>query len=189
MTGKIKDISTSITGEAVVSLAIEESAQHIPGLTELYQAGDRLAVKISKYRRRRSLEANAYHWTLCGKIARACHTDADTIHYRLMLRYGTPLVDDAGRPLTITARADVDMEKCGIYGRLISARADGDTGYYTYMLIKRSRDYDSKEMSDLIDGTVSEAQEMGVETLPPVEIEALKEALRRHEEKQKSKSL
>ena len=53
MTGKIKDISTSITGEAVVSLAIEESAQHIPGLTELYQAGDRLAVKLSKYRRRR----------------------------------------------------------------------------------------------------------------------------------------
>ena len=65
----------------------------------------------------------------------------------------------------------------------------GGQEYHHYALIKKSRDYDSKEMSVLIDGTVSEAQEMGIETLPPAELEAMKEALREYEKKQKGKGM
>ena len=36
--------------------------------------------------------------------------------------------------------------------------------------------YDSRQMAILIDGIVSECKEMGIETLPPDEIKALKES-------------
>ena len=45
--------------------------------------------------------------------------------------------------------------------------------YRTYMMLKGSSEYDTKEMSHLIDGLVSECKEMGIETLPPEELERM----------------
>ncbi len=43
-----------------------------------------------------------------------------------------------------------------------------------WAVIRGSHTYDNKEMSALIDGTVEDAKEMGIETLSPGEIERLK---------------
>ena len=43
-----------------------------------------------------------------------------------------------------------------------------------YIAVKCSHLYDSKEMSDLIDGTVEEAKSLGIETATPEEIERMK---------------
>ena len=43
-----------------------------------------------------------------------------------------------------------------------------------YKVYKGSSEYDTREMSILIDGIVQEAKDLGVETLPPNEIEKLK---------------
>lgn len=187
--GKIRDIATTITGDLTVSLLIEDGRAAVPGLTEFLQSADRLAIKISRYRKKRSLDANAYHWALCGKMAAALDTDADSVHYGLMLRYGTPMDGEGGRPAVVTVGPEVDLQKCGVYARVVgTGYIDGKICYH-YMLIKPSRQYDSREMSVLIDGTVSEAKEMGIETLPPAELAEMMEALKKHEEKQKSKGL
>ena len=44
-----------------------------------------------------------------------------------------------------------------------------------YRIFKGSSEYDTREMAILIDGIVSEAKEMGIETLPPQELERLKQ--------------
>lgn len=187
--GKIRDIATTIAGDLTVSLVIEDGRAAVPGLTEFLQSADRLAIKIGRYRKKRSLDANAYHWALCGKMAAALDTDTDSVHYGLMLRYGTPMDGEGGRPAVVTVGPEVDLQKCGVYARVIgTGYIDGKICYH-YMLIKPSRQYDSKEMSVLIDGTVSEAKEMGIETLTPAELAEMMEALRKHEEKQAGKSL
>ena len=43
-----------------------------------------------------------------------------------------------------------------------------------YKVFKGSSEYDSREMAVLIDGIVSEAKELGIETLPNDEIERIK---------------
>ena len=43
-----------------------------------------------------------------------------------------------------------------------------------YKVIKGSSEYDTKEMSVFIDGIVQEAEQLGIDTLPPAEIERLK---------------
>ena len=45
--------------------------------------------------------------------------------------------------------------------------------YRTYKMIRGSHTYNTEEMSHLIDGIVSEAKELGIETLPPDEIERM----------------
>ncbi len=47
--------------------------------------------------------------------------------------------------------------------------------YRTYMMLRGSSDYDSREMSKLIDGLVAEAKELGIETLTPEELHEMNE--------------
>jgi hypothetical protein len=44
-----------------------------------------------------------------------------------------------------------------------------------YKVYKGSSEYNSREMAILIDGIISEAKEMDIETLPPDEIKRIKE--------------
>lgn len=181
--GKIKDITRSIAGETIVSLVIEDGSA-VPGLTKLYQAGSRLAVKIGKYRKKRSLDANAYHWVLCGKIADALDSDSDSVHYDLMVRYGAILRGDDGRAAVITVLPEVDLKRCNIYARRVGTGHVDGKEFAHYALIKPSREYDSKEMSVLIKGTVLEAQDMGIETLTPAELASMMEAIGNREKEQ-----
>ena len=44
-----------------------------------------------------------------------------------------------------------------------------------YKVYRGSHTYDTKEMSLLIDGTVADAKELGIETITPAEIAEMKE--------------
>ena len=48
--------------------------------------------------------------------------------------------------------------------------------YRVYIVMKGSHQYDTKQMATLIDGVVSEAKEMGIETIPPQELERMKQS-------------
>ena len=47
-------------------------------------------------------------------------------------------------------------------------------GYTNVMFFYGSSGYDTKQMSVLIDGLVADAQELGIETMTPAELERLK---------------
>ena len=48
--------------------------------------------------------------------------------------------------------------------------------YRVYYVMRGSHTYNTAEMSRLIDGTVSEAKALGIETLSPDELERMKQA-------------
>lgn len=129
---------------------------------------DRVTVKITKTKKKRSLTANAYHWQLCNKMAAVLRTSDAEVHHTLMLRYGTLLTDKDDMPVIVALSQDVDMVAMNMYGRLVSS---GDLNHY--VLIKPSRYYDSGEMARLIEGTIDEAKALGIETLTPHELEQM----------------
>lgn len=45
--------------------------------------------------------------------------------------------------------------------------------YRTYMMLKGSSTYNTREMSMLIDGLVSECRDAGIETMPQEELERM----------------
>ena len=51
--------------------------------------------------------------------------------------------------------------------------------YRTYIMLRGSSSYDTKEMARLIDGLVSECKEVGIETLPPDEVERMMAAYKK----------
>ena len=180
-----------VTGQCLVTFAVNDSARAVEQSAELRDK--ELNIKATKYHKPRSLDANAYHWALCHKIAHALQTDAKSIHYELMLRYGTPLENPDGSKAVISVLKVVDPRKAGVYARKIGSGSVEGKEFDHYLLIKRSREYDSKEMAHLLDGTIDDAQALGIETLPPERLKRMMEALEEHErrtqKKQENKSM
>ena len=56
----------------------------------------------------------------------------------------------------------------------VVAGSDG-VSYRTYVLLKGSSNYDSAEMSHLLDGLISECKAAGIETATPEELERMKQ--------------
>ena len=83
-TGKIRSATRDIgTGRIIISFEMDEiSAEEIQRLSE----ADKLTIKATKYRKHRSLDANAYFWALCGRIAEALGSDKWTVYIELLSR-------------------------------------------------------------------------------------------------------
>ena len=132
----------------------------------LFSSNDKQAITFHKPgKKKRSLDANAYHWVLCQKIASIVKSDSESVHYDLMLKYGTPWLDEDGRAVTAILPPQADIRILNIYARILRAGAVNE-----YLLIKPSRYYDQAEMARLIEGTVDEAKWLDIETLTPREL-------------------
>lgn len=180
--GRLTKISKDIMdGGYLIEMAVKE----IPSGIDRFREAD-LALNLTRWREQRSLQANAYYWVLVAKIADAIGQSQSVVHNILLRRYGQ-LKLIAGEPVT-TLVLDTDeaeqetLEDDTEHLKPTSRLKQGKDGrvWRFYLVLKGSSKYDTKEMATLIDGAISEAQEMGLETLPPWEIERMMEDYEKH---------
>ena len=122
--------------------------------------------EVKQHREKRSLNANAYAWTLIGKIADVVRSSKDEIYLQMLKRYGQSSI--------VSVVSEVDVSGYFKYYEEFGQSSLNGKDFTHYKIFKGSSEYDSKEMSIVIDGIVSEAQELEIETVPPYEIEILK---------------
>ena len=88
----------------------------------------------------------------------------------MLQKYGSIYEDDGGH-ITITVKKTVDMTKVSGHWKFIK-----DNGTFaSYLMIKGSSEYNTAEMAHFIDHIVEEAQELGIETATPDELERMKQ--------------
>lgn len=171
-TAKIKDIGRTLPGSLTITL--ESPWMDIAEATKLSHM-DKLDVDIKKHRKGRSLDANAYYWLLIGKIKNATGNSRNHIHNTMLGKYGELDRMPDGSLIPFCIRDDIDYLEFP-YPHLLPTQktlSKSDRLYRWYYQIKGSSEYDTREMSHLIDGIVSECKEMGIETLPPEELERM----------------
>lgn len=134
---------------------------------ERLKQGKMYELDFHEVKNRRSLDANAYFHVLVDKIAKATRQGADTVKDELVLSYGAVLTYCKLPPA-------VDVSIVSRYARLIDETSEDKT----YILYKPTHLLDTGEMSTLIDGTVAEAKDLGIETLTPTELEKIKNTWR-----------
>lgn len=138
---------------------------------------DKFALEIKPFRKKRSLDANAYYWLLVGEISKAIgSTDAET-HNWLLMDYGEPLRNADGELKYILMRDDADyMRSIDHHVRPTDVVENrGGVNYRWFIEMKGSRFYSTDEMARLIDGTVQEAKELGIETMTPDQLAEMKQ--------------
>lgn len=123
--------------------------------------------EIKEHREKRSLTANAYAWALIGKIADLLRTSKDEVYLEMLKRYGQSEL--------VSVLSSIDVQGYFKYFEPIGTATLQGKDFTHYRIYKGSSEYDSREMAILIDGIVSEAKELGIETLSETEVNRLKE--------------
>ena len=129
-------------------------------------------ISIERLKRKRSLNANAYMWQLCQKIAEKVGATKETVYRKNIREVGsfeTVELISAG-----TARFIRSWEANGL-GWVAEPMSERG-GYTTVIAYYGNSSYDTAEMTRLIDAVVDEAKALGIETMTPLELDRLKAA-------------
>lgn len=165
-TGKLKSVSKNwISRKWEVIFEINEDIT--ASIDKIRDKMLSLTAKI--HREKRSLDANAYAWVLMQKIAEAIHTDKWSVYLMMLERYSPVFTHIIVRPEAVE-RVMGEWRTVKVLGPI---QVNGSSGIQLQCYFGSST-FDSKEMSSFIDGIVSECKEMGIETLPPDEIERMR---------------
>ena len=134
---------------------------------------DKLNIEIKKWRKSRSLNANAYAWKLISELAEVLKTTKEEMYEIMLQRYGTNQTDIEGQIIIISSEKDLKPVP-DLHIEFIGASEVKNKTFNHYRVIKGSSQYNSKEMSIFIDGIVGECKEQEIEILSPAELESLK---------------
>lgn len=156
MRGRVSGFQFGLEGEQYISFRLTED-----GRKEYEELKDKpdLVIEAKPYRPKRSLDANAALWLLLGKMAEVLGTTKDELYLEMLKRYGKfthiivkPNAVDRFMQEYRTAVILGDVEVNGKSGVQIQC-------YYG------SSTLDSKEFSVLLDGVISEADEIGIKLI------------------------
>lgn len=166
LTGNIKDLAIDFkTQKAVLTLVIDQKNDVGRCFDELRDV-DKIAVKIDKWRVKRSLNANAYAWLLIGKIADDRRLSKEDVYLQMLKHYGQSEI--------ISVLSHIPIADFVKYCEEVGESNLNGKDFKHYRVFKGSSEFDTREMSIFIDGIVTEAQELGIQTMTPNELSNLK---------------
>lgn len=177
-TGKLVSLSRDIASKKLmVSFIID--TEPVDDLNALAQI-EKIDITAERHKERRSLDANAYFHVLVGKIAEVDVRSKAWTKNLMICRYGQPELLPDGSPMVYKTNAPyeymMELETLHTIPVKFSEENGQEVGFYK--IYRGSHTYDSYEMSKLIEGTVAEAKERGIETLTPRELERMTKAWR-----------
>lgn len=164
--GTFKDITYDFdTRKPIISFIVDEIADtsEIKDVT--------LDIKVTKYRRKRSLDANAYFHVLVDKLAYVMGTSRSWMKNKMISEYGQIwYMDDKALVCKTNIPPSIAHNDESTHMWLIKI---GDDDAYWYKLYRPTHEYNSSEMHRLIQGTIEECKEQGIQTATPEEVEQM----------------
>lgn len=166
VTGKIVGANIDFkTGKPQLLLEVNER-NDFELLVDEMRDKDKLSIEIKPYRQHRSLNANAYAWKLIGEIADIMRAGKDEVYLFMLKRYGQSEL------ISVLSHVPIG-NYVKYYEEAGESKLNGKM-FKHYRVYKGSSEFDTREMSILIDGVVSEAKELGIQTETPNQIAEMK---------------
>lgn len=120
-------------------------------------------IQINPPQKKRSLDANAYFHLLIGMIADALTVSKAYAKNTMLGKYGQRLIEESG-PVTYIIKSDIDMmENETIHVKPIGYCVIDGEEYTEYAIVRGSHEYSVSEMHYLINGTESDAKDLGID--------------------------
>lgn len=124
-------------------------------------------LSVRKWTEKRSLDANAYLWALITKIANAIRESKEDVYFDALKAYGQ------GGAVSVDEKYVEDFCRTWKYNeKLGETQLNGKT-FVHFRFWVGSSEYNTEEMSILIDGVVREAKNLGIETMDEAELKSL----------------
>jgi hypothetical protein len=166
LTGKIQALALDFsTRKATLTLTINEE-EAVKNLFDDLHEAEKLSIKIDKHREKRSLNANNYAWKLLTEIGNILRVSKEQVYLEMLKRYGQSEI--------ISVLSHIHLQDyVKYYEEAGESKLNGKL-FKHYKVYKGSSEFDTREMSIFLDGVVSEAQELGIQTETPEQIARLK---------------
>lgn len=166
LSGKIQGLSQDFASRRItLTLTVNEEAAAKNLFDELHEA-EKLSIKIDKYREKRSLNANSYAWKLLTEIGNVVRASKDEVYLEMLKRYGQSEI--------ISVLSHIPIKEYVKYAEEAGESTLNGKLFKHYKVYKGSSEFDTREMSIFLDGVVSDAKELGIQTMTPDEVARLK---------------
>lgn len=118
--------------------------------------------EIKEYKNKRSKSQNAYMWEIIGKIADIQRLKKEDVYLQMLKDYGQSEI--------ISMLSSINPKGyLKHYEEIGNGQVNGKE-FTHYKVYKGSSEYDSREMSILIDGVIQEATQLEIPTLTPKQV-------------------
>lgn len=121
---------------------------------------------IKEHKEKRSLNANNYAWKLITEIANVLRKSKEEVYLEMLKSYGQCEM--------ISIVSSIDVKGYFKYYEEAGRSFLNGKEFTHYKIYKGSSEFNTKEMSILIDGIVQEAKQLGIETMTPSQLAELK---------------
>ena len=122
--------------------------------------------ELKKPKKKRSLNANNYSWKLITEIGNILRKSKEEVYLQMLKDYGQSEI--------ISILSNINPSGYFKYYEKIGTGIVNNKEFTHYKIFKGSSEFDTKEMSIFIDGIVQEAEQLGINTITPNELESLK---------------
>ncbi len=132
----------------------------------------KLSVEAKKYRKQRSLDCNAYMWTLLQKLQEVLNIPKEEIYKDVIRNIGVyeviPVKNEA-------VERFIEAWKHNGLGWVCETTKSKLEGFTNIIAYYGSSTYNSTEMSRLVDSIIQECKQFNIETMTPSELNSLLE--------------
>lgn len=171
-TGRISNIAISFaTGKPLLTLECDEHPQTLQEMFEELRGAEKLTIKVGKFSKKRSLDANAYAWVLMSRLAEKLNIPKSDIYRQAIKEIGGNSDTVCVQDKAVNSLCD-GWERNGIGWQTdtFPSKLDGCTNVILYY---GSSTYDTQQMSRLINNIVEECRLQGIETKSQAELDSL----------------
>lgn len=178
VTGTYERLNFRPDGDAEITFRIPAKMRGslMAGIDKVISSGVKdLCIQFGKKKKKRSLDANDYCWVLCTKISELLQNSKINITKEDVYRKHIRLVG-VYEPLALREDAvDRFVDAWGKRGtgwltEVVDSTLDGCKKIFAYY---GSSTYDTKEMGRLIESIMQDCIALGIETMPPAELDSL----------------
>ena len=117
-------------------------------------------------KKHRSLSQNAYMWQLINQIGVKVRKSKEEVYLTMLKDYGVSEI--------VSMLSSINPKGFFKYYEPIGTGIVNNKEFTHYKIYKGSSEYNSLEMSVLIDGVIQEAENLGIPTMPKEEIEKMR---------------
>lgn len=168
MKATFREARIDVDGGVWLCLKVDEPAQaRAFVLSKKNQIFD---LEIKRHMEKRSLDANAMYWRLCGELAKETRQKPEEVYRRHIKDLGNYEV------LCVQTKALEAFTRrwtSGHLGRFAETRESKIPGCTTVLAYYGSSDFDRREMSVLIDNCIQDCKALGIETASERELSIL----------------
>lgn len=166
LVGEITKVNYGVDETTIEFKAEKVNIEQVSNLMKL--SGLKANLTINKWYKKRSKNSNNYAWELITQIADILRQSKEEVYLEMLKRYGQSQM--------ISVLKEVDVSRFLKYYEQAGESVLNGKDFIHYKVYTGSSEMNTKEMSILIDGIVSEAKELGIETMTPNELKSLKES-------------